>query len=181
VDLKFTDQEYHSARGNSTRCTAHLKGNGNRCKKWAMAGSTVCKKHGGAGFIRGKYSSVLKKGTLASAYERHLLNEGYKDLKDELALMRAFTEAAVLHLNGVNLNTLTPAQASVVMTMVGEVRALVEATTRVDQRISLSLTITDLHHVIQQIFAVIKRHIKDVAVLKVIGDELSQLSVPETI
>ena len=182
----WTDGEYPITAGSkgAVRCKAKRR-DGGRCRRWAILGAACCRAHGGVMMKArqqkaGKYAQALKSGSLATAYKAHLADENYKDLRDELAVMRSFTQAALLALNGVDLKNLTSKQCVIVMTMVSEVRALVEAVARVDQRINVSLTVTDLHAVVGQIFELIQTHVTDPAVLRAISDGLEALHIPTT-
>ena len=128
----------------------------------------------------GRYSDALNKGSLAATYNKHLLDPEFKNLQDEIAISRSFVEAALETLNGKNLNDLSPTAQTIVVQMIAEVRASVEAMARVDQKLSVNLTVTDVHAVVEQIFGVIQRHVVDPITLSRIAREIKSLVIDDS-
>ena len=177
------ESEFPSQEDGRVRCNARLRNEGSiRCRSWALLGSDKCKKHGGQRRTMiipyaGRYGEVLGKGTLAAAYQKHRQSEDYKSLRDELAMMRAFTEAFMMQLDGLDITQLTPIMCSAVMLMVQEVRALVETMARVDQKISVTLSITDVYGLVQQIFEIVRQYVHEPTVLRKIGEGLQMMEL----
>lgn len=177
-----TDDSEYVRKDGRRRCIAHPKDlQGDRCRHYAVQGHTTCAAHGGTSpksiSQDSRYNTALTQGTLAEAYRRHLNNDDFKSVRDELALVRAFTEAAMAKLDGTNLKDLSPAATGIVLAMITEVRELVEASSRIDQKLSISLTVTDMYGIVGQIFDIVRQFVSDPTVLSKIGEGLENLAM----
>lgn len=154
---------------------------GTRCRRRVPPGVKYCVQHGGKhrqiAVAQGRYGGALKNSTLLEAYTQHLQDPEYRSLRDELAVLRAFTQAAMTTLDGTSFADLSPSAIATVTALISEIRQLLETTARIEQRVNVNLTITDLYGVADKMFDIITRYVQHPATIRRIASEIEGIQL----
>lgn len=157
----------------TNQCVATSSASGRRCKLQALPGKDRCAWHGGAApVITGQYSKYLKK-TLREAVDEA---SGDTSLVDELRLARGIlTRTLVLAQSVSDRPSLEMACLNEVQRQIADVRAIVEAIDRQNER--RSITPEQVELVIGSVLRVLTRHL-DQDTLDAVAREMMEMKWP---
>lgn len=169
-----------SKPGALVQCQAEKKsGSRGQCKNKAVIGQSVCKYHGG--LSTGRPRVIGKYGRYADQSLHEKLNElysdeDYRDLKDELILLRGLI-ANELEVAQRREATKTKAKGEIkaykIIELTKEIRQVIDTIERIENEKQYMLSVKSVERLMYQWISILSKHIQDAAILVAIQREIS--------
>lgn len=187
ADIREGETEYPISYWGRTRCTAVSRRHGKRCKAYACHGNNCCRYHGGhhtpkelliaTGATKEladvRYAGRIQNETLREKYLRAAQDPELTDQKDDVALLRAMTEALLERFP--HDKEMSPTGMAAISGMLKEVTRTINAITDREAKLDGLIPVSQVAQMCEAIVEIITRHVTDSETIRRIASEMSKL------
>jgi hypothetical protein len=165
----------------SRRCTGTVKNGeyaGERCIQWAEQGRKFCRFHGGRSgrpIKHGLYSKFLT-ADIAEKIEKYLEDPQIKDLRNEIATIRALMET---HLESIKSSAEFRKRTTKILQVADGIGKLVEKLVKIEDGLKLRIGVEELQPVVAQIVNIINKRVEDGDVKNRIAKDIRNIKLFE--
>lgn len=170
------------------RCSAMSRQTGLRCAGYSCHGQTLCMYHGGTHvpvevlvLAKGRYDEVIGNASLLEKYKRLKKDDDLTSQEDDLALLRAMCEVIVERAfkSDTPVASMSTDAIAAVTAMLERVDRLVSSISERESRQKLTIRVAEIAKVIDRVFEVVGKYVKDPGTMQAIGRELANVSIPD--